>query len=32
MLQGWLDDKLPEILERLVRAELARALGEIAPG
>jgi cell pole-organizing protein PopZ len=32
MLQGWLDDKLPEILERLVRAELARALGEITPG
>ena len=32
MLQGWLDEKLPEILERLVRAELARALGEIAPG
>jgi len=31
MLQGWLDEKLPAILERLVRAELARALGEIAP-
>ena len=29
MLQGWLDEKLPDILERLVRAELARALGEI---
>src|SRR5437660_4171189 len=31
MLQGWLDQKLPDILERLVRAELARALGEITP-
>src|SRR5216683_4129602 len=31
MLQGWLDEKLPEILERLVRAELSRALGDIAP-
>jgi cell pole-organizing protein PopZ len=29
MLQTWLDEKLPDILERLVRAELARALGEI---
>jgi len=28
MLQGWLDQKLPEIIERLVRAELARALSE----
>jgi cell pole-organizing protein PopZ len=32
MLQGWLDEKLPDILERLVRAELARALGEITQG
>jgi cell pole-organizing protein PopZ len=31
MLQGWLDERLPEIIERLVRAELARALGEMAP-
>ena len=29
MLQGWLDEKLPDIVERLVRAELTRALGEI---
>jgi cell pole-organizing protein PopZ len=29
MLQGWLGEKLPEIVERLVRAELSRALGEI---
>jgi uncharacterized protein len=28
MLQCWLDQKLPEIIERLVRAELARALSE----
>ncbi|MBV9585562.1 MAG: DUF2497 domain-containing protein, partial [Alphaproteobacteria bacterium] len=28
MLQGWLDQKLPEIIERLVKAELARALNE----
>lgn len=28
MLQGWLDQKLPEIIERLVKAELARALSE----
>ena len=26
MLQGWLDQKLPEILERLVKAELTKAL------
>ena len=32
MLQGWLDERLPEIIERLVRAELARALGEITQG
>ena len=28
MLQGWLDQKLPEILERLVKAELVKALHE----
>jgi cell pole-organizing protein PopZ len=28
MLQGWLDQKLPEILDRLVKAELAKALHE----
>src|ERR1700704_1534592 len=28
VLQGWLDQKLPEILERLVKAELAKALHE----
>lgn len=28
MLQGWLDQKLPEIIERLVRAELAKALND----
>lgn len=28
MLQGWLDQKLPEIIERLVKVELARALSE----
>jgi|SRR5215831_13455897 len=28
MLQGWLDQKMPEIIERLVKAELARALNE----
>jgi cell pole-organizing protein PopZ len=26
ILQGWLDQKLPEILERLVKAELTKAL------
>jgi cell pole-organizing protein PopZ len=26
ILQGWLDDKLPEIIERLVRSEIARVL------
>src|SRR4030088_458455 len=26
MLQGWLDQKLPELLERLVKAELTKAL------
>ena len=29
ILQGWLDDKLPEIIERLVRSELARALNNV---
>jgi cell pole-organizing protein PopZ len=29
MMRDWLDQKLPEILERLVKAELARALGEV---
>jgi uncharacterized protein len=28
MLQGWLDQKMPDIIERLVKAELARALNE----
>jgi len=28
ILQGWLDQKLPEILERLVKAELTKALHE----
>jgi cell pole-organizing protein PopZ len=28
MMRDWLDQKLPEILERLVKAELARALGQ----
>jgi uncharacterized protein len=28
MMRDWLDKKLPEILERLVKAELARALGQ----
>jgi cell pole-organizing protein PopZ len=28
-MRDWLDQKLPEILERLVKAELARALGEV---
>ena len=28
MLQGWLDQKLPELLERLVKAELTKALHE----
>ena len=27
MLQAWLDAKLPDMLERLVRAELSRAIG-----
>jgi cell pole-organizing protein PopZ len=29
MLQGWLDEKLPEIVERLVRADVSRAIGEV---
>ena len=28
MLQAWLDEKLPGIAERLVQAELSRAMGE----
>jgi cell pole-organizing protein PopZ len=28
MLQSWLDEKLPGIIERLARAELARVIGE----
>jgi uncharacterized protein len=28
MMRDFLDQKLPEILDRLVRAELARALGQ----
>lgn len=27
MLQGWLDQKLPDIIERRVKAELLRAIG-----
>ena len=30
MVQGWLDQKLPEIVERLVTAELSRAIGAAA--
>jgi cell pole-organizing protein PopZ len=30
MLQGWLDDKLPEIIERLVRSEIATVLNNAA--
>jgi Protein of unknown function (DUF2497) len=30
ILQGWLDDKLPEIIERLVRSEIARVLNSVA--
>jgi cell pole-organizing protein PopZ len=29
MLQDWLDQKLLEIIERLVKAELSRAIGEL---
>jgi cell pole-organizing protein PopZ len=28
MLQGWIDSKLPGIVERLIAAELSRAIGE----
>jgi cell pole-organizing protein PopZ len=30
ILQEWLDDKLPEIIERLVRSEIARVLNDVA--
>ena len=30
MAQNWLDQKLPEIIERLVTAELSRVIGEAA--
>jgi cell pole-organizing protein PopZ len=30
ILQEWLDDKLPEIIERLVRSEMARVLHDVA--
>jgi len=28
MLQSWLDEHLPDIVERLVREEIARVVGE----
>jgi cell pole-organizing protein PopZ len=31
MLQAWLDAHLPELVERLVRAEIARVVGAIRP-
>jgi uncharacterized protein len=31
LLQAWLDDHLPELVERLVRAEIARVVGAIRP-
>lgn len=31
MLQAWLDENLPELVERLVRAEIARVVGGIRP-
>jgi cell pole-organizing protein PopZ len=31
MLQAWLDEHLPELVERLVRAEIARVVGAIRP-
>ncbi|HVH81846.1 MAG TPA: DUF2497 domain-containing protein, partial [Stellaceae bacterium] len=31
MLQAWLDEHLPELVERLVRAEIARAIGAVRP-
>src|ERR1700730_12866651 len=30
ILQGWLDDKLREIIERLVRSEITRVLNDVA--
>jgi cell pole-organizing protein PopZ len=30
MLQGWLDDTLPEMIESLVRAELTQVLADAA--
>jgi cell pole-organizing protein PopZ len=29
MLQGWLEEKLPTIVERLIKAELSRAMAEV---
>jgi cell pole-organizing protein PopZ len=31
MLQAWLDEHLPDLVERLVRAEIARVVGAIRP-
>lgn len=31
MLQAWLDENLPELVERLVKAEIARVVGAIRP-
>jgi hypothetical protein len=31
MLQAWLDAHLPELVERLVRAEIARVIGAVKP-
>jgi hypothetical protein len=31
MLQAWLDENLPELVERLVKAEIARVVGSIRP-
>ena len=31
MLQTWLDENLPDLVERLVRAEIARVVGTIRP-
>ncbi len=31
MLQAWLDEHLPELVERLVQAEIARVIGDAAP-
>jgi cell pole-organizing protein PopZ len=30
MLQGWLDDTLPDLIESLVRAELTRVIADAA--